>query len=545
MSSGDIDYSKLRILVADDFGNFRSTVNEMLSRLGARNMAMASTGQEVIERCKKQVYDIILCDYDLGPGKTGQHVLEELRAHSLITKHTLFVMMSADTSKDVVMAAYDCEPDDYMTKPLTAKMLETRLHRMLVQRQALSGVFEAMENGRQERAIELLAGISATQGRNALVAQKLLGDMFILKNELQRAEQLYSHALQTRQLDWARLGLAKVKQLQGELDLAGQWLNQIIEESPLYLPAYDVLADNWHKLLCPNEEQLTVQRSVDISPKSILRHKRLAGVAEQNGDWETALNALRNTVKLGRLSCHAQPEDTFNLARVAAASVDKDYGRRDQMMTEVVEALRAAKERFSLAGAQLIHADLLESRALFLAGHKPEGRAKMEELCRQLESVPEVPLDVYVEQIVTWQVLGDRDIAQQRIKELVEQYDHDQGALEILDKVSSEPLSENGRLLIASVNREGIDLYNREQFDQAVSCFDRVLDRFPNNVGVRLNVLQSLIGKLKSGQKDAEVIRRTREDLRVIAALLTPHDTQFSRYKRLNAMAAGLMSEHK
>lgn len=545
MTNSEIDYSKLKILVADDFGNFRSTVNEMLSRLGARNVAMASAGQEVIERCKNQFYDIVFCDYDLGTGKTGQHVLEELRAHSLITRQTLFVMMSADTSKDVVMAAYDCEPDDYMTKPLTAKMLETRLDRMLVQRQTLSGVYEAMERGQQGRAIDLLTDISVTQGRCALVAQKLLGDLFILENELKRAESLYAHALQVRQLDWARLGLARVKQLHGELELAGQWLDQIIDESPLYLPAYDVLADNWHKLTRPNEEQSTVQRSVDISPKSILRHKRLAGVAEENGDWRTALNALRNTVKLGRLSCHAQPEDTFNLAKVAAASVDKDHGSGDHLMKEVVEALRAAKERFSLSPEQLVHADLLESRALFLAGHKPEGRAKMQEVCHLLEDMPDVPLQAYVEQIATWQALGDKEPARNRIQELVEQYGHDEKALKILDKVSPEPLSDEGRRLIASVNREGIDLYNHEQFDQAVACFERVLDRFPNNVGVRLNVLQSLLGKLKAGYRDADTISRTREELRVISGLLTPNDAQYTRYKRLNAMAAGLMTEQK
>lgn len=82
----DINYSRLRFLVADDFGNFRSTVSAMLGKLGIHQVDTATNGAEVLDKCQRRNYDVILCDYDLGSGRNGQQVLEELRFKSLIAR---------------------------------------------------------------------------------------------------------------------------------------------------------------------------------------------------------------------------------------------------------------------------------------------------------------------------------------------------------------------------------------------------------------------------------------------------------------------------
>ena len=136
----------LRFLVVDDFSSFRSTVNSMLTSLGASQVLMASNGFEAIEMCRNKKFDVILCDYDLGPGKNGQRVLESLRHHKLIDRESLFVLISADVSKQAVMAAYDCTPDDYLAKPINTQMLERRIGRLLLQREALRPAFKALDD---------------------------------------------------------------------------------------------------------------------------------------------------------------------------------------------------------------------------------------------------------------------------------------------------------------------------------------------------------------------------------------------------------------
>ena len=101
----DINYANLRFIVADDFNNFRRTVNDMLGKLGVVHIDVAEKGSTVLELCRHRQFDVILCDYDLGSGKNGQQVLEELRFKGMISRKTLFVMVSADSSKEVVMAS--------------------------------------------------------------------------------------------------------------------------------------------------------------------------------------------------------------------------------------------------------------------------------------------------------------------------------------------------------------------------------------------------------------------------------------------------------
>ena len=196
----DINYSKLRFLIADDFSNFRATVNGMLAKLGVYQVDMASNGADVLEKCQRKSYDVILCDYDLGPGRNGQQVLEELRFKGLISRRALFVLVSADAAKDVVMAAYDCEPDDYLMKPINARMLEQRVSRLLRQRHVLAGVYTALDAEDRRRAMAILIDLSITDNRHARVAQKMLGEIFIAEGELAKAEKLYRERLSAYEL---------------------------------------------------------------------------------------------------------------------------------------------------------------------------------------------------------------------------------------------------------------------------------------------------------------------------------------------------------
>src|SRR5690625_6581403 len=78
------DYSKLKVLIVDDFDNFRMAVSKMLQEYGARDVDTVSNGRQALQLCSENRYDLILCDYNLGTGKNGQQVLEELRHRRLL-----------------------------------------------------------------------------------------------------------------------------------------------------------------------------------------------------------------------------------------------------------------------------------------------------------------------------------------------------------------------------------------------------------------------------------------------------------------------------
>src|SRR5690606_11789861 len=109
-------------------------------------------------------------------------------------------------------------PDDYLMKPITTMMLQQRMTRLLVQREVLRPAYVALERGDIGSAMDCLIDLSIAENRYSIMAQKLLGELFIEHGELQKAEKLYTRALEIRSLDWARLGLAKVRQIRGDLE---------------------------------------------------------------------------------------------------------------------------------------------------------------------------------------------------------------------------------------------------------------------------------------------------------------------------------------
>ena len=126
-----------KFLIIDDFENFRSSLRLMLSSFGANSIETASNAEKALELCKFDSFDVILCDLNLGAGKTGQHVLEELRIKKRLKRTHLFAMVTADTSKEAVLGTREFQPDAYIAKPVTRSTLEERLLQLLSQQMHL------------------------------------------------------------------------------------------------------------------------------------------------------------------------------------------------------------------------------------------------------------------------------------------------------------------------------------------------------------------------------------------------------------------------
>lgn len=209
-------FERKRILVVDDFDNFRTTVMRMLQEFGAQTVDTAVNGKDAIARCRTAHYDLVLCDYNLGPGKSGQQVLEQLRHDKLLKNSALFVLISAESSKSIVMAAYDYEPDGYLTKPITAKTLQQRLERLFRQSHEMREIYKAMDDEDISGAISRCRELIGRKSRVRPLAQKLLGRLLLQSEQYDAAEQLYRQVLQGRELDWAQVGLAVAKKGQDD-----------------------------------------------------------------------------------------------------------------------------------------------------------------------------------------------------------------------------------------------------------------------------------------------------------------------------------------
>jgi len=108
--SNFIDFRAKRALVLDDYPGMRTAFKAALASFGMTKVDLAATGTEALMRVKGGNYDIVISDYNLGEGRDGQQVLEEMRHRNLISLSTAFLMVTAESVYERVVAAAELAP---------------------------------------------------------------------------------------------------------------------------------------------------------------------------------------------------------------------------------------------------------------------------------------------------------------------------------------------------------------------------------------------------------------------------------------------------
>jgi CheY-like chemotaxis protein len=112
----------LRILVVDDQADNQALMRHILESQGA-SVDQAFDGDAGVRSASAHVYDVILMDVQM-PIKGGLQATSELR-HSGYA-HPIFAISAAAMPEERALAlAAGC--DDYLTKPLTGKILVDQL----------------------------------------------------------------------------------------------------------------------------------------------------------------------------------------------------------------------------------------------------------------------------------------------------------------------------------------------------------------------------------------------------------------------------------
>jgi CheY-like chemotaxis protein len=541
----DLGYYKMHALIVDDFENFRGTLYKMLMDLGIGNADSAASGEEALRFCKARSYDIILCDNNLGKGKSGQQVLEELRSTDNPCSDSLFILVSAENSKGTIMAAYDYEPDAYLAKPITPKALDQRLGRLIEQRVELKAVHAAQKSGDDELAITLCKELVASGSRYANACQKLLGQLYLKKNNLTAAEAVYRAVLDNRELEWAQLGMVKTKLAQNDLLGAQQWLENILQANPLCMKAYDLQAD-LYKLQNDSEGlQNVLQKATDISPLSILRQQALGDVAQQNNDLVTAANALKRAVKLGENSCFdkAEVHSLFAQTTIDLFSIDKELAK--PLIREAIACVNNLEENFGKTNLRKVESLLLESQLQVCAGDQRRAQDALASAQSSLGDTKDVDaLSVQIELVRTLRLIGKTDDAQRLLGDLLHRYAGKEEQLQRLDVLLDEPRSEKNKLMVAEINKKGIAFYNAKDFTAAADAFKTALQKLPNHIGLRLNYVQAMIDKLKT-RFESSVSEKIQQTFTKTSAIISQQHPQFQRYRQLNDVYNSLVRAYE
>jgi DNA-binding response OmpR family regulator len=359
------------VLLVEDFEAMRSVLKGLLLRCGVKRVDTAKDGREATAMLGAKPYGIVMCDYNLGPGKNGQQLLEEARLRGWIGPATVWLMITAEKTSIMVSAAAEEAPDDYLLKPITENMLQARLLKLIERKSALAGIAAAMKQQDWQRALALCGEQLAAGTKSAAEVLRLQALLHQKLGDWPRAQAVYEGVLQRGPIAWAKLGLAQARVHAGDLAAARALLQEVVREHPQYLEAYDELAG---VLLAQGEGRQQVallERAVKLSPNAAHRQSALGVAALAQGQHELAAQAFSRAIKLTEHSAVEDLEPFVGLARLHTeaghpgdaqkllATLAQRYDSHDAQLLGKAEQLRALQALGDKAGAARLATELV------------------------------------------------------------------------------------------------------------------------------------------------------------------------------------------
>jgi len=119
-----IDMS-MPVLVVDDYNTMIRIIRNLLKQLGFEDVDDASDGSAALSKMREKKYGLVISDWNMEP-MTGYELLKEVRADPGLTR-TPFIMVTAESKTENVIAAKKAGVNNYIVKPFNAQTLKTKI----------------------------------------------------------------------------------------------------------------------------------------------------------------------------------------------------------------------------------------------------------------------------------------------------------------------------------------------------------------------------------------------------------------------------------
>ncbi|MCJ2092996.1 response regulator [Methylobacterium sp. J-072] len=113
------------ILVVDDAQTMVRIIRNLLKQLGFEEIDDASDGTTALARLKNRKYGLVISDWNMQP-MTGYELLQHIRADEIL-RSTPFLMVTAESKIENVLAAKRAGVNNYIVKPFTSVTLKAKI----------------------------------------------------------------------------------------------------------------------------------------------------------------------------------------------------------------------------------------------------------------------------------------------------------------------------------------------------------------------------------------------------------------------------------
>ena len=118
-----------QVLVVDDYNTMRRILRNLLSQIGFTNVDEAEDGSSALRKLRKTPFGLVISDWNMAP-MSGLEFLKEVRSDGAL-KDMPFIMITAESKTENVVAAKEAGVSNYIVKPFNADTLKKKIEAVL------------------------------------------------------------------------------------------------------------------------------------------------------------------------------------------------------------------------------------------------------------------------------------------------------------------------------------------------------------------------------------------------------------------------------
>ena len=528
-----INYSDKNFLIIDNIKPSHDVLKKYALSITSKPIDSTYFAKDALSLCLEKKYDVILLGYDLGEKqKNGQQLLEELRVSEVISRHCIVIMITAEISQSMVLAALEHKPDSYLCKPYTTKELSKRLNNCLRKKEAMSEIYDALENDNKGLIIDLVNEALNKETPYRLECLGIKSRQFFDLKQYTEAKDIYLKNQNETNCTWAKIGLGKIALEENELSTAEEIFKEIVKQKPFYLPGYDWLATTYEKIYNSKSAEDILEHALRLSPRSVARVKKYANLCFENNHFEKATSAYKKVYDLAYNSIHHCPDNAFLFAKsLASYSSDLPITEAKKMNNKAFSMFSQVNKSFNQPEVRiqsyLFSAWLLENiNDYIIANTKIELGIKLLE--KEQINIDSNNLKSIAETLIKLKRHG-------KASQLLLSADQHPDDINIsLDKIENTQTYQEESYAVRAQKALNIgkELYELNKLDESVASLTEALQLFPNHNGIKLNLLQVLLGTYENDKLRITEFKQAKKILIGLINVIKSRDEDY-RFRKL------------
>ena len=113
------------ILIVDDYQAMVRIIRNLLHQLGFEDVDEAPDGPSALAKMREKTYALVISDWNMEP-MSGYDLLREVRAEEA-WRSIPFIMVTAESKTENVIAAKKAGVNNYIVKPFNAQTLKGKI----------------------------------------------------------------------------------------------------------------------------------------------------------------------------------------------------------------------------------------------------------------------------------------------------------------------------------------------------------------------------------------------------------------------------------